>query len=670
MRTAATAGPLRRLAPVLFLVALLSITGFAPVRGAPASAPSGPGSSGGGGGIGSFPGVNFFLHDGQVLTTTVGGTTDSLSDFEIVNSAPPSSITRNYTVEIAATSPIPHAKVAVFTQPLVSWTNPAQSPDGADNLPPLSDWTWTITNATGVNDTSNWTANLTSGTLDRVTVWANQTFTILGRCNLTVNVTVLPGQTDGSTSTGAGFELNAAGYSGNIPQVSGYPQMAQALRPAIVRLPLAGFIGWNRSSDQPILSFSQFDTMYDFANATGAEVLISLPAGNWGDGNNAPAGTPVYSKIAVGLHGLVGNLITRSAEYALVRQLLNHTQAAGEQVAYWDVGNEVPLNATLQAQYFAKVVQGAVDAVAAAGVPGEVGTDAGLTTAYLPVIASHTTGVGFLSFHYYPATGMCLTVSTQYCPPNGGANGTMTPNVFAATAYGHSSRVYGPSQAQQEWYNVTGNWVPTINSETNFNSFGGGVLSSRDGSDPRLNDLVGAAWLGSLLVDSSEQNVSSLVYYSLTSSANLSTTVSWPNGGFGFGLSNVTSSGKIVEFAPYFVLKLWEQYIGGGANGLSVSTSDPASVQAYAVDDGGQIHVFVDDKVGIPIHVRITVSGHYTTGPMLALDSSSYAEQYSPSLGLTQLLRAGLLSIPPSLTGTIAMPGYGVAVGVYYPLGL
>ena len=239
--------------------------------------------------------------------------------------------------------------------------------------------------------------------------------------------------------------------------------------------------------------------------------------------------------------------------------------------------------------------------------------------------------------------------------------------MFAQTSYGRSARVYGPVAAQSEWHNVTGNWVPVLNVETNFNSYGGGPLTAKNGTDPRMNDLVGAAWLGSLLVDSSEQNVSALAYFALTSSANLTNTVTNAYGGFGFGMTNVTTGGAIRDFAPYFVMKLWDTYIPHGAEGLSYTSSDTASVEVYAVMVGGTIHVAIVDRVGLPIRIHVTVPGFSPAQHATVIDPTSYVEQYNALTSTTSIVRAGWTSVGLS-NGAFGMAGYGFAILTFTPL--
>lgn len=612
------------------------------------------------------------IDDGETVSALVGFVQATLTDSEVATQAPTSGYERAYDLSLSSQVHSSLVKLEVSTDPLTFWADPSQLPNGPDNLPPLSEWSFYVTTAKGVNDTANWSYDPSTDSLVRQTVWKDQTYEISGRCNETVNLTVYPGSPDGANATGGGYVLNAPGYANMLPTASGYDAMAASLRASVVRISAApSVVGWNTTSGQPVFSFAGFDADFDFANTTGAAVLVSLSAGDWGDGNTAPSGTPVYSSTSLGLHGLSGYLLTAAAEYAIVRGMLNHTLSAGENVSYWDVGNEVPLASSAATLLYAKDVDAAVKAVQAAGAPGLVGTDTAFQTAYLPTLGAHTSGVGFLSFHYYPAPFVCTTPSGKYCAPSGGLNGTTTPVVFSKPSYGRSAKVYGPSQAQSAWYNATGNWVPILNDETNFDSSGGGILSSPNGSDPRINDLVGAAWLSTLLIDSSLQNVSALTYFSLSSGANLTGTASWPDGGWGFGLTNVTpGTDRITYFAPFFVMKLWDQYLPMGSAGLTVTSSDPASVEAFAVSVNGNVNLAISDRVGVPIHIRVIVSGPFEESHAFVLDPTSYSEVYNATTDSTTLARAGVASVELDATGAFPMAGYGFALVQFAPRAL
>jgi hypothetical protein len=578
---------------------------------------------------------------------------------------------RIYTINVTTPVKIKLLPLMVQTQPLSFWSVPGQMPYGADNLPPLSEWTWWVMTPGGLNDTQNWSVDPSGLWLQRTTIWMPQSYTVIGRSIPTINVTVAPTSPDGSEATGGGFVVNAGGFPYSVPNVSGYPAMVSSLRPSYLRFSVttaAMFASWNSSAHQPGLTFTGFDTLYQLAAASGADVLLSLPAGNWGDGNLIPNGTPINKSVSVNHGSMAGYFFTPGVMYALVSQIANHTYAAGETVRYWSVGNEVPLNGTTEVTAYIRLINAAIKAAHVLYPAALVGTDNMLSTAYLATFAKYAPKVGFLSFHYYPAWGMCVNQTGQYCPPTGQPNGTTTPTLFSKVSYWHgaSSQAYMPAVAQSAWFNLTGKWLPVLNTETNLGATGGpGGPTWTVGPDPRIPDLTGAAWLGSILMDSSEQNVSQLGYFSLTSIPNVSGTSTTNRGGFGFGVTNVSPSGTITRFAPYYVMQLWNQHIPGGSVGLTTSDSDSASVRAYAVLTSGHVEVALASRVAVPVNIHLSVMGHYTLQQLTVLDSVSYAEQYDPTANMTSVIRSGVTVTPYPTADALTIHGYGFALAEF-----
>ena len=655
--------PLRRAFPLAAILGLLVLSSFAVLAsGAPAAAPSAP--------LGLHKILT--LSDQSTIHTLVGLTRILLSD--VVTALPGMASAPSYTIGIHATVAVRSIKVHLQTQPTNFWSHPGQMPYGADNLPPISQWTWWVHTSTGKNDTANWSVDPTGVFLLRTISWVNQGYTVFALSHPRVAVSVNTSAHDGTNVTGGGFVLNMAGATYSVPLVSGYPAMAASLRPSLIRFSLTTtgtFYGWNNATKQPVLSFVGIDRDLNLTHAAGGQVMLSLPVGNWGDGNVAPNGTPYDSRVLVTFHAMKGYFLAQSVIYALVRQIANHTYANNETIDYWSIGNEVPLNSSAEAIAYSKEINTAITAIHVLYPTARVGTDDMSSTTYLSVFAKHTPNVGFLSFHYYQSWGMCVNSTGSYCAPKGQPNGTPLPTIFAHPAYYHSAGVYSPAAAQSLWHNLTGRWIPIMNTETNIAAYGGtGSSTQTVGTDPRIPDLMGASWLGSLLVDSSRQNVSALTYFTLTSNTNVSKTITWPRGGFGYGLTNVTPSGKLTYFAPYYVMQLWDQYLPQGSGGLLLNSSDSTSVRTYAVSVGGQVNVAVVSRVGVPIAVDLQLSGHYILRNLTVLDSNSYEEQYNATTDTTTVVKSGVSAVANLMTDEVDLNGYGFAIAQFVPSGI
>lgn len=656
----------RALAPTLGILFLLVGSGLlVPVpAGAVASAPIH------GGGLDPLTVAK--IHDLTSNSHAFGSGTSWL--FDNVTTPPTPSKVRSYALTIRTTWANATQPVLLITEPTSFWADPNQFPYGADSLPPLSEWAWWVQSKHGHNDTANWTVDPSGTYLQRTGTWTNQSYVVFGISQPTIDVNVTPALPDGSHATGGGVVMNAPGNPYSLPTTSTYSAMGAALAPSLIRFGLdtAGtLVGWNANTGQPMMSYTGLDKLFGFANSSGASVLLSLPAGNWGDGNSVPSGTPLNTAVPEVFHNLSGYFLAPRAMYAIVRQIANHTNANHETVAYWSVGNEPPINSTAIAGAFARDVNAAISAVRVGAPGGRVGADNMMSFAYLSYFANATPNIGFLSFHWYQSVGLCETPSGAYCPPAGSGNGAPLSSLFSHPAYGVLSSQYAPVEGQWAWYNLTGHWIPVLNTETNIGARGGpGSPTQNFGTDPRIPDLMGAAWLGSLLVDSSRQNLSALTYFTLTSASNDSYTTTYADGGFGFGLTNVTSTGHVTEFAPYYVMELWDAYLPAGSRGLNVTSTDPGSVRAYAVIANGHVNVALVSRVGVPLTVKLAVAGHFTLHQVTSISSDSYEEQYNATANRTVILRSGVNQLYSSTSNVVSFPGYGFAVAQFVPSGV
>ena len=337
---------------------------------------------------------------------------------------------------------------------------------------------------------------------------------------------------------------------------------------------------------------------------------------------------------------------------------------------YWAIGNEIPINTTEEAVQYAHLIEAAVRAVHVTYPNGLVGTDVRLAPTYLPTIGQNAPDTGFLGFHHYSTVSLCMTPGGQYCAPSGGNNGTSLKSMFSQTSYPNIPRVYSPMAAAQAWYNATGRMIPLVSVETNLNIFGGGPMNAVNGTDPRINNLAGAAWLGALLVDSSAQNVSAIAYFTLTSTSNLSSTVTWPYGGFGFGLTNVTPSGTFTEFATYYVMKLWDDYMHPGTEGINVTNSAPGALDVFAVQTAAGISVAIVNRAAVPVTVHVGMGTHAMLRQVYVVDQRSYGEVYNATLDVTTLARSGVSVLNAPANGVFQIQGYGFALAQFVNFGL
>ncbi len=578
--------------------------------------------------------------------------------------------TRSYWINLTASVALPNVTVSLSTFPVLQWGLPLQLPGGPDALPPLGLWSWTILR-NGVNDTPQWSVTSWDQKLSRATAWTNQSYEVLGVTTPQISVTVDPDGTDGTTTPGTGFVVNTPGVRGEIPtNDTGFDGLVTALQPSVIRFStlMTGVSGsWNTATNQPKYNFTFFDQLVNLSHLEHAQILLSLPAGSWGDGNLLPAGMPLNQSLLVNVPGCAGYFPNDQAWQEWLGGLVNHTVATGANITYWSIGNEVPTyNLTEVAGY--THVYNLAEEVVHAQLPGaKVGSDVMTNLTFESYFATHAQDVGFLSFHYYAAVGLCLQ-NGAYCPPEGSPNGSPDPSLFSHTAYAFLGNTYAPKAAQSLWHNLSGNWLPILNAESNLNTVGGNPQTVTIGTDPRTQTLFGASWLISTLIDSADQNVSDLVYFALSSGFGVPNTTTAPYGGWGFGLSREGTNSADVRFAPYYALEMWSAAIPPGESGVATSSSSSTVVYSYAAQDGTNLSVVLVNRVNLPVTVTVNLtSGNDTLGAVTTLDQRSYSEKYVPSEDTTTLSGTGVNTTHPENGSPIEIDGYGLAVATYVP---
>ncbi|HKV90033.1 MAG TPA: hypothetical protein VJQ43_02420, partial [Thermoplasmata archaeon] len=266
--------------------------------------------------------------------------------------------------------------------------------------------------------------------------------------------------------------------------------------------------------------------------------------------------------------------------------------------------------------------------------------------------------VGYLSFHYYPAAGLCVVNGTYCAPGTGPGTGVPDANLFQPGASLANLNFYAPRQAAALWSNATGTRVPVLVTESNLNGAGGSPSTAAFGSDPRQQTLFAAAWLVSTLLNATSQNVSDFVYFTLTGVPPANGTVTGPIGGWGFGLTSEGSGDTDTRYAPYWAFSLYNAVAAPGSSPLAVQSDPTGVVGALASRAGSTIHVLLVNRAVLPVAVPLTVAGANTTlTSITVLDNRSYVEAPDPVSHVEQLYR--------STVQTVADPGALLTLGGY-----
>jgi hypothetical protein len=663
----ATAAPLRaprhRTATLLLtgaVLALLVIGTLLPVaptaRGAPPGAPRGA----------VFPPLPpqppvGRLHDGGILNLTVLGTTlSSIADSVTLQHVRGTAI--SYAIALRPTKINLQYTLLVVTAPTTQFGHPGQFPGGQDAEPPLPDWSWQVTRA-GVNDTANWTADNDSGTLTRLAMpWSFANFTVTGREHVVDSVAVYPGQTTGEKATGTGFVGNGILAPSSYTSMPNFTAAAGALQPSIIRYSLTTMgvpEKWDNATGQPLMRWTEFDKLVNFSSNLGASVYLSLPAGNWGDGNYLPSGMPLNLSLAVPFETAVGYFPNLTAYSSYLTVVADHVKSTGENVRYWNLGNEVPRYNATEVSAYVQVFNAGARAIHAV-----VGSDVMMDRKYLPQFANESQGVGFLSFHFYAVSGICFR-SGAYCPPGMGNGTTSDAGLIArgADQLGIMHSWVSPSQARSAWHNATGQWLPVLDSETNLNHQGG-PYSATGGTDPRIQTLFGAAWLASLFIDGTHQGLTSILYYTLAGPSSIAATSTSPYGGWGFQMVRVDAAGGVVHYANYWSMLLWALGAPAGTSVLATSSTANGTAESIAFRNGANVSVLVVNLVNTTTTFHIWLNGGaYQPVTLQTLDKRSYKEVFSKAAGQEILRRSGVLTLSRlSNPVDFQLHGYGAAL--------
>ncbi|MCI4346089.1 MAG: hypothetical protein L3K07_04985 [Thermoplasmata archaeon] len=566
---------------------------------------------------------------------------------------------RSYYVSVSANVGKINVTATLTTNALFWWAGPSQLPSGSDNLPPFANWTWSVL-YDGAKDLGGWTAT-SAGVLTRTIAWESGTFEIIGRPTFAATVSVAPSTYDGSLATGAGFVLSnqVTHKDPDLLSTSG------ALAPSMVRWSEAYVAPstWNVAKGTVSFNYANFAPIVNFTKSLRTTTFLSLPAGSWGDGNLLPAGMPLNTSLLVNYYGHgTGYFPALTAYKTFVTQFAKDMAANHWTITYWNIGNEVPvaINLTL-ARAYANVFNVAEKAIHAVFPAALVGSDTLMGHREISYFESALHNVGFLSFHAYPAGNLCA--GTAYCVPNNVNEYYRDAQVLQVSSLFHGYwQFMQPRKAQWSWFNATHHWIPVIDSESNLNS------AQQYGSDPRQQSLFGAAWLGTLLIDGSRQNLSQEVYYSLFSVYPLPASRTSNYGGWGFGLMTEGPNDVPTIFAPYYATSFWAQNIPVGAKGLSVTNSQPGMIRTYAVRDGANLSLFLVNTGANNATITASVAGGaWTAARELLVDATTYNEVFNSVTGKEVLSKSSSSSLHVSGAGKIAytIHSYGVALITY-----
>jgi hypothetical protein len=147
---------------------------------------------------------------------------------------------------------------------------------------------------------------------------------------------------------------------------------------------------------------------------------------------------------------------------------------------------------------------------------------------------------------------------------------------------------YSIGEARAVWLQARGKLLPVINSEQNLNS------AWESGTDPRIQQMLGAVWTALVVRMSILEDLTSCVYYGLSSSPSYGAAT--PTRGAGFGMINADSN---QPWYPYYVHYMLGNNLDIGDQLVNI-TSSSVDIRTIAWTHKRVLNIFLICKVDQP----------------------------------------------------------------------
>ena len=356
-------------------------------------------------------------------------------------------------------------------------------------------------------------------------------------------------------------------------------QLAKEAKSKMVRLfshVLEPCISWNDTTRTGNFSWTDVDSLVQRIFEIGAEPLITV--GFCGPGELVfPPGMSI---------NITTGLPYPESFAAYSREWARHFKAVGLPVRYYEIINEAwyyfypnrTWNET-NAHYFLQLFSASYDALHKENPYVLVGNDASLLRNFLDYWKTQGGKLDLLTFHKYDSDGL------NYSDEQGLQSVERT---FFDPSYGNPY-IYSVSQARVIW----GENLPAIASESNWGA------SWINGTDPRIQQLVGAVWTALMFRGSILSGVNYSCYF--TFSASKSWELIKPSGGYGFGMVNHDDN---QPWYPYHVQKL----IGGNleiGDRIVETTSLSSDIRSLAWIHADKLNLLIISKADQPSIVNL-----------------------------------------------------------------
>jgi hypothetical protein len=391
-----------------------------------------------------------------------------------------------------------------------------------------------------------------------------------------VNITANTNTIIGTNNLSLGFTLGSDWKS--WCNDANRTQLAQDARFKVIRF---GSIGiepctyWNESARTGIFNWTEIDSLMKKIFEINAEPLITIGFYSWeNDCMLVPHGMAINAST---------NLPYPKSFAAYAAEWVKHFKAINLPVLYYEIINEPhhyfgwnALNATKLA-YYVELWNNTARMMRYENPQILLSHDSITEQRVLDYWLQHGDDIDYLDFHKYDSDELAEYDDVELL--------NRAEQLFFET----TPTIYGVREAQKIWLNARGKLLPVIDGESNLDS------AYMDGTDPRIQQVIGAVWAALVLRTAIIKGLSISVYNTFSSSA------SWAfrhtsSGGLGFGMIN---SDDDQPWLPYYVHKLIGSNLESKDNLFQVeSSSTDISVLAWC--NRGKSNLLIISKVNEP----------------------------------------------------------------------
>jgi hypothetical protein len=350
---------------------------------------------------------------------------------------------------------------------------------------------------------------------------------------------------------------------------------------------------WNDTYQTGTYDWSRFDTLLQILVDMDTEIIIVI-------GNNNPSltngGLPIGMEKNYNDTGFP-NPVSFS-NYCM--EIAAHIYQNGWSVKYWELYNE-PYGVFEDEKFykplkensynaFVELFNSASNAILEIFPNALFGTDVSNIKTFFNRFVFDGQNVGFMSFHKYDAWGTWLYRPEGYLPDN--------VLLLKASILGNKY-LYTPQEMRVKWYDINNIMIPVFCTETNLNS------AYINGTDPRIQEVINAAWYTEELIAFITSGVRYSIYFHFSSDDSPYWIKSKKTMGGGFGMINKTS--PFDKWYPYHVNYLLGNNLQVGDKLFRCTSSNSTIISTLAWGFNNTHHILLVGKIKKSVNVNIEI---------------------------------------------------------------